>query len=132
MNHSYIDIFIKNKYDEIPEGCEENVKKLLPFYFDIPSAKLADLFSYLHYQINQSFDFMNYKISTNHHYNAENSRELISIIDLYEKLHNALKDSKYAFKLDNEYLEIIDVCNTFLEGSGGSAIPDNLEKNWHY
>jgi predicted nucleotide-binding protein len=128
MKTNYIDIFIKNKYDEIPTDYIEDINKLLPFYSDIPRDDLTYLFAYLHYKFNSLFEFMNDKMNGNNHYNAHESRELISTIDLKQKLDKALINSQYAFEIDNEYLNIINICNTFLEGSGGSTIPDNFNK----
>jgi len=128
MSDKYIEIFIKNKCNEISSDHKEDIHKLLPFYSDIVDDDMAYLFSYLHYRLNDLFQFINDKITVNHHYNADESRELITIIALYQKLEKALKDSKYAFEIDNEYLKIINICDTFLEGSGGSAIPEDLKK----
>jgi hypothetical protein len=128
MNNKHIDIFIKNKRNEIPTNYIENTNKFILFYSDITNDDLAYLFAYLHCEFNILFEFVNYKITINNHYNADESRELISIIVLYQKLNNSLMDSKYTFKIDNEYLKIINICNTFLKVSVGSAIPDDFKK----
>ncbi len=67
-------------------------------------------------------------MNVNNHYNADASRELISTIDLKQRLDKALENSQYAFEIDNEYLKIIYICETFLEGSGGSAIPEDFKR----
>lgn len=128
MKNKHIDIFIKNKCDEIPVDYIEDINKFLPFYSDISSDDLTYLFSYLHYKFNSLFEFINDKINVNNHYNADASRELISTITLKQKLDKALKDSQYTFEIDSEYLKIIDICETFLEASGGSAIPEDFKK----
>jgi len=128
MKNKYIEIFIKNKCDEIPTLSIEYINKFLPFYSDIQSDDLTFLFAYLHYKFNSLFEFINDKMNVNNHYNADASRELISAIDLKQKLDKALENSQFAFEIDNEYLNIIDICKTFLEGSGGSAIPENFKK----
>ena len=128
MNNKYIDIFIKNKCDEIPTDYIEDINKFLPFYSDISSDDLTYLFSYLHYKFNSLFEFINDKMNFNNHYNADASRELISTIDLKQRLDKALENSQYAFEIDNEYLKIIHICETFLEGSGGSAIPEDFKR----
>jgi len=106
----------------------ENINKFLPFYSNVASDDLAYLFSYLHDKFNNLFQFMNYKITVNCHYNADESRELIAAIDIYGQLDKALKSSKYSFQVDREYLKIINECSKFLQGSGGSIIPDNFQK----
>jgi len=128
MNNKYIDIFIKNKCDEIPTDYIEDINKFLPFYSDISSDDLTYLFSYLHYKFNSLFEFINDKMNFNNHYNADESRKLISTIDLKQRLDKALENSQYAFEIDNEYLKIIHICETFLEGSGGSAIPEDFKR----
>jgi len=128
MESDYIDIFIKNKCDEIQIENKENIYKFLPFYSDISDDDLAYLFSYLHYKLNSLFDFMNYKLSVNNHYNADNSRELISVINLYRQLYKALQSSQYNFTIDDEYFKAINICYSFLEGSGGSTIPDDFSE----
>ncbi|WP_294916785.1 nucleotide-binding protein [Sulfuricurvum sp. PD_MW2] len=124
----FIEIFLKNKCDEIPSSQTENTNKFLPFYATIPNDDLAYLFSYLHTSFNGLFQFLNDKITVNHHYNADASRELISVIDFYKTLDQALKETPYEFELDNSYLEVIHQCEGFLSGSGGSAIPADFEK----
>jgi predicted nucleotide-binding protein len=133
MSNKHIDIFIKNKYNEMSEYYIKDINKFIPFYFDISNDELTYLFAYLHYKFNILFEFVNYKMnvndnmSINHHYNANESRELISTISLYQKLNNILKNSKFFFKIDNEYLKIIYMCKTFLEESGGSTIPESFK-----
>jgi len=124
----FIEIFIKNKANEIPDKYTENINKFLPFYTTIQNDDLAYLFAYLHFSYNSLFEFLNNKISVNRHYNADASRELIFVIDLYNKLHKSLNKTKYEFILDKKYLEILNICETFLSSSGGSSIPEDFLK----
>lgn len=124
----FIEIFIKNKANEIPDKYTENINKFLPFYTTIQNDDLAYLFAYLHFSYNSLFEFLNNKISVNRHYNADASRELIFVIDLYNKLNKSLSKTKYEFILDKQYLEIISICETFLSSSGGSSIPEDFLK----
>lgn len=124
----FIEIFIKNKANEIPDKYTESVNKFLPFYTTIQNDDLAYLFAYLHFSYNSLFEFLNNKISVNRHYNADASRELIFVIDLYNKLNKSLNKTKYEFILDKQYLEILNICETFLSSSGGSSIPEDFLK----
>jgi predicted nucleotide-binding protein len=124
----FIKIFIKNKANEIPNKYTESINKFLPFYTTIQNDDLAYLFAYLHFSYNSLFEFLNNKISVNRHYNADASRELIFVIDLYNKLNKSLNKTKYEFILDKEYLEILNICETFLSSSGGSSIPEDFSK----
>ena len=124
----FIEIFIKNKANEIPDKYTESINKFLPFYTTIQNDDLAYLFAYLHFSYNSLFEFLNNKISVNRHYNADASRELIFVIDLYNKLDKSLNKTKYEFILDKPYLEILSICETFLSSSGGSSIPEDFLK----
>ena len=124
----FVEIFIKNKCDEIPVGSAEYINKFLPFYANIPSDDLAFLFAYMHSSCNGLFEFMNDKLTVNHHFNADASRSMLSLIDLYRKLDKSLKNTKFDFELDNEYLETINLCKTFLRSSGGSTIPNDFKR----
>lgn len=124
----FIEIFIKNKANEIPDKYTESINKFLPFYTTIHNDDLAYLFAYLHFSYNSLFEFLNNKISVNRHYNADASRELIFVIDLYNKLNKSLNKTKYEFILDKQYLEILNICETFLSSSGGSSIPEDFLK----
>lgn len=124
----FIEIFIKNKANEIPDKYNESINKFLPFYTTIQNDDLAYLFAYLHFSYNSLFEFLNNKIFVNRHYNADASRELIFVIDLYNKLNKSLNKTKYEFILDKQYLEILNICETFLSSSGGSSIPEDFLK----
>jgi predicted nucleotide-binding protein len=124
----FIEIFIKNKANEIPTHNVENISKFLPFYTTVSNDDLAYIFAYLHSSYNSLFQFLNGKISVNRHYNADESRELISVIDIYKGLDKSLKDSVYQFELDSEYLNILNHCELFLSSSGGSSIPEDFSK----
>lgn len=125
----FIDIFIKNKVNEIPDNHKDRISKFLPFYATVANDDLAYLFAYLHSSYNSLFQFLNYKLSANnHHYNAHESREFIAVIDIYKSLYKSLQDTDHEFELDNEYLNILNQCEQFLSSSGGSAIPEDFSK----
>ncbi|MCJ8327691.1 MAG: protein kinase family protein [Campylobacterales bacterium] len=127
--NNHIEIFINNKCNELPSDDSTYIIKLLPFYVDVKNENMAYLFAYYHYKFNSLFYFMNSKInSDNYHYNADPSRELISIIYDLESLSKEVKNTEYNFNTDRNYLEIIELCKKFLSGNGGSLIPDNFNK----
>lgn len=86
------------------------------------------LFSFWHWKINKLFEFMNYKSQTNLHYNAEQSRELIGIIEKIKKLKKLLSKKNINLEIDKYYLEKFSTVEEFLVQSGGSAIPENYQK----
>lgn len=124
----FVDIFIKNKANEIPDSHKDNINKFLPFYVAVANDDLAYLFAYLHFSYNSLFQFLNDKLTVNHHYNADASRELIAAIDMYKRLDKSLQNTDYKFELDSEYLKILNRCEQFLSSSGGSAIPEDFSK----
>lgn len=127
--NNHTEVFISNKCNEIPTLETSSINNFLPFYTEISNDNIAYLFAYYHYKFNNLFQFMNYKLtSNNHHYNAEESRELIRVIDDLESLNSTLKVTKYNFNIDITYLKIINVSKTFLSGYGGSPIPDDFKK----
>ncbi len=94
------------------------------FYSEITPSILSHIFSTLHCAFNDLFGFMNRKKD---HYNAHQSKQLISIIEFYENLQGKLQGTTSDFILNEYYTETINTCKGFLEGSGGSQIPNNFK-----
>jgi hypothetical protein len=84
------------------------------------------IFSILHAELNDLFEFMNGKGSGGH-FNAEPSRRLLHFINILRTLQSQLKNTPYFFVLDEYYSEIIKTCKNFLKMSGGSPIPDDFK-----
>jgi len=124
---NYIEVFIRNKCDEIPASYSEQISKFLSFYNAVDNTDLSYLFAFLHYKFNSLFEFLNHKLH-NHHFNADESRELISLIELYRKLDKSLNKTEFEFKLDSDYLDVINLCESFLKSSGGSTIPEDFKR----
>ncbi len=125
----YIHIFIKNKADEIPTDERSDIEKFLPFYDTIPDNNLACLFAYMHSKFNSLFAFMNKKSDIKgRHYNADQSRALIGLIGFYRKLDDKLSNTQFAFKIDDDYLNIIRYVQPFLSVYNGSPIPEDFQK----
>lgn len=85
------------------------------------------LFAYFHQELNQLFDFMNYKIGVNFHYNANESRKLIGVIKAISLLKQELVKSKFKFDIDKKYELKIQKCSEFLSEYSGSKIPEDTE-----
>ena len=89
------------------------------------------ILSTLHSSLLQLFKTMNNRLPTKdfcNHFWAEPSRNLIDIIDKIETLQRKLNKSEYAFKIEEYNKKIISKCNEFLSASGGSTIPENMDK----
>lgn len=88
---------------------------------------LKEYFASYHYQINRLFDFLNYKASTNGHYNSQESNELLVLIKELEANERNLVGSTLNFEINNYYKQVIKMCQTFLKPSYGSPIPESFK-----
>ncbi|CAM4219650.1 protein kinase family protein [Paenibacillus alkaliterrae] len=98
------------------------------YYEDVENESLRQIFPLLHAVMNNLFAFMNQKLSPGYggHFNADPSRDLIDVIEAFQKLQANLKKSSVAFELDQYYMDLITRCNVFLSKSGGSTIPSDF------
>lgn len=126
---SYIKGFINLKLNQLSSYSSERVILYRSFYNEVSDEKLREIFSILHSRLNDLFSFMNHKNMPGHggHYNANESRELIDIIEQLRVIQATLKD-EYSFNITEEYEEILRICRSFLSGSGGSSIPDDFPR----
>lgn len=109
-----------NKYDS------QKIALFKPYYIHFAHSHLIDIFSILHSNLNDLFEFLNYKNSANGgHYNADDSRQLLDIIEQIRILQAKLTDN-YSFKIDDYYKEIINRCKKFLSLRNGSTIPEGF------
>ncbi len=125
-----IENYIESQYREVVSPETINVE-FADLYLAIEHIKLREILTTLHYKFISSFKLMNERLPTNdygNHFWAESSRDLIKTIEITLGLYNALKASKNAFQIDDYYAEIIHKCRGFLNSSGGSPIPANMEK----
>ncbi len=115
--------FLKTKLEEnrLPE-----VVKTDELYKDIDNQYLKQLFAIMHQRFNGLLMFMRSKKQSNGHFNAAESRELLSLIKLYEDMRHVLKTTPLSFWLEESYDSILEFCKGFLQESNGSAIPNDL------
>lgn len=118
-----INYFLKQKYEENTPTEELKTEEL---YNDVSNIYLKRLFALMHQSFNNLFEFMYKKSKSNHHYNAEESRQLLYYIKLYSDMRYVLKESALAFEIDENYEKLINQCIFFLTDSGGSEIPEDL------
>lgn len=125
----FIEIFIEQEANSISADSMNEINKFLPYYKNIDNYNLAYLFAYFHFKFNNLFEFLNYKMDViGRHYNADESRELINIINDEKNLYNELKNSLHSFYLEENYLNLINLCEDFLLQNGGSPIPEDFNK----
>ena len=85
------------------------------------------MFANFHERLNGHFDFMNYKARMNRHLNADESRQLIALIQEIKDAQQVLKRSGFDFILAESYRKVLKDCESFLVDSGGSPIPEDFQ-----
>lgn len=103
----------------------QDSEKFTRLYED-QSPDIQKIFSYFHQRFNNLFDFLNQKNSVNKHYNADASRDLISLIDEFEEFQFTMKQVGHEIVLAKTYTDAIKATRGFLSNSGGSTIPDDF------
>lgn len=71
---------------------------------------------------------MNIKAGVNHHFNADDSRQLIALIEEIHETQRLLKTAGIGFVVADSYVRVLEECGKFLVKSGGSAIPEDFER----
>lgn len=116
-------LFLKTKYEENQLNV---VVKTEDLYNDVDNKYLKQLFANMHQQFNSLFKFMYSKQKSNRHFNANESRELMHWIKLYEDMEYVLRQTPLSFKMDDNYVSMVKICSSFLQESNGSNIPSDL------
>lgn len=96
-------------------------------YQDIDDQRLRFCLAAFQKSFNELLIFYNSKAQNSGHFNAEQSRELLSIIEQYEDLKFGLSATKSAFKLVESYEQALKIIEKTLEPSGGSTIPSEYQ-----
>lgn len=125
-----VENYIETQYRELLSTSTLD-NEFSDMYSSIENVKLKEILSTLHYDFTTLFRTMNERLPTGEngaHFWADPSRKLISSIEIALGLYSTLKNTKYAFEIDNYYLELIKTCRDFLSSSGGTALPPNMEK----
>ncbi|MFD2618384.1 serine/threonine protein kinase [Terrilactibacillus laevilacticus] len=123
-----IENYIESQYRELYTELNIEFKDL---YIGIDHPRLGEVFATLHYIFLSKFKMMNERLPTDDypaHFWAEPSRDLIRAIEIATGLQRTLRESKYAFSFDPYYADLIKKCNEFLKKSGGSDIPEHMDK----
>lgn len=125
-----IENYIESQYRALLSTSTLNAE-FSDLYTGIGDVKMREILTTLHYNFTTLFRTMNERLPTGvntAHFWAEPSRELITVIEITLGLYNALKNTKYAFDIDDYYFEIINNCRDFLSRSGGSELPPHMNK----
>lgn len=86
----------------------------------------SKMFGFYQERLTALFEFMNYKASTNGHFKAGESRELIALIRDIGETGAFFVRLGTPFTIDERYQRAMDYSSTFLRESGGSPIPEGF------
>jgi serine/threonine-protein kinase len=128
INIKNVETFLALKLDQVfSRFGSEGAILYRGFYDEINNEKLKEIFSIVHQSLNNLFSFMNHKNlpGSGGHYNANESRTLIDLIEQLRILQASLND-EYSFEIDDDYAKVMENCRKFLSSSGGSAIPEDF------
>ena len=93
-------------------------------YKDDP--EFGHMFSVLHKRLNHHFESINDRARSTHHYWADNSRDLLSLIEGLNQDRHLLSRVGVEVKLADGYQAAIEACEPWLSPSGGSQVPDDF------
>lgn len=123
-----VENFIETKYRDLGDRI---TIEYIDLYETFSNRKLQEIFSTIHSMFVDNYRAMNSRLPTNEytaHYWADNSRELLLAIDVINGLERVLSKTNSAFSIDPYYKEVIDKSSSFLVQSGGSVIPQGMDK----
>lgn len=122
-----IQVYLNNVLNDLTvDSTSKKINRYSDFYIGI-NTPLKNIFSFYHFQLNNLFQYLNSRLS-NGHFTADESRELIRIIDEIESLQNNVQNSDFSFRVIDDYQKRLEECKVFLSPSGGSTIPETLTK----
>ena len=110
---------LREKYEAMPAA------RAFSRLYDDPD--WGHMFAVLHKRLNEHFADINGRAKSTHHYWAENSRDLLALIDEIEADLHTLKRAGVEVELVDSYQGALDRCRPWLSPSGGSAVPEDFE-----
>lgn len=84
------------------------------------------MFAAVHDQLNQLFSFLNTKARGNGHFNADESRQLLALIEEVDDMSKILEIAAGGLTIDDRYRTALETCRGFLNFTQGSGIPDGF------
>jgi len=88
--------------------------------------RFTGVFANLHFRFHGHFVAINDRIRSTRHYWADNSRDLIAVIDELNQTLGILRSAGIEVKLSDEYQQALAGCDSWLSSSGGSTIPEDF------
>lgn len=123
-----LEFYLKDQINKLIEYNGDRTSRYEELYSFVKNENLKILFAKIHENLNSLFEFLYAKSRSNGHYNANESRELIAIINQLKDMKYYLKGTKFSFSINEDYEKLLIVCDEFLLESGGSQIPKKLPK----
>jgi tRNA A-37 threonylcarbamoyl transferase component Bud32 len=90
--------------------------------------EFGHMFAILHRSLNKHLDDINGRAKTTRHYWADNSRDLLALIEEIKKIRHDLRRAGVEVVLDERYQQALEKCESWLTPSGGSRVPDDFEQ----
>lgn len=90
--------------------------------------RLGTLFANLHERLNKHFEAINGRARPNatHHYWAEDSREMLALIDEMNDALEVLRGADIEVSVFEDYRNALERCKPWLSPSGGSTVPEDF------
>lgn len=110
---------LREKYEALPAA------RAFARLYDDP--EWAHMFAVLHKRLNEHFTDINGRAKFTRHYWADNSRDLLALIDEIETDLHRLKRSGVDVELADPYQDALDRCRPWLSPSGGSEVPEGFQ-----
>lgn len=89
--------------------------------------KLKKLFAFLHSELNSCLDEFNYRISSSKHFRANDSRDLLYLIDTIFTLQSNLFTTNFSFEISKSYYFYLKQIKPIIRSTNGTEIPDEIE-----
>lgn len=133
MNKAYLDKYLARK------AAKYKVSDLCDLYASVPNENLRNILASLHSQLNHWFKVINSDLCTSYdeegkkvysggYFHAQDSRDLLAVLNSYDELKGKLHSTPYDFKLiNNNYDNAIRYCKKFLAETYGSTIPEDFK-----
>ncbi len=110
---------LREKYEALPDS-----PRFARLYDE---SEWGHMFAVLHRRLNDHFSDINGRAKTTRHYWADNSRDLLALMDEIEKDLHLLRRAGVEAELDRSYQDALDRCRPWLTPSGGSPVPEDFE-----
>jgi serine/threonine-protein kinase len=129
--HGSVENLIEMQHQALLEWTPDNLE-YEELYRQIRNKDLRVTISTLHHELVVLLKKMNERLPvqeySNNHYWADESRELIDVIDISIALVSGLKDTGFSLTIDSYYSDLFGKLQSFLCTSGGSTLPMGMPK----